>query len=86
MKVKPGLFPFKIVSAEKELPPLGTKVVVYTKEGHHYVAARVEHSKANTLWGLLFRDKVIGVVENVTHWGLLVKKEKSNELESGSKG
>ncbi len=52
-----------------ELPPLLRQVLVFTKNGEKYIAARYQATKDTIKWGLIFQKRIIGAVtDNVGKW------------------
>lgn len=63
-------------SAKTELPPLLRQVLVFTKNGERYIAARYQATKNDTKWGLIFQKRIIGVIiDNVESWSYFYNEE-----------
>jgi hypothetical protein len=72
----------KVFHISERLPSVQTPVMVFTKEGSKYIAARFETENASNnknvnqiKWGLVYNRKIIGEVVAVTHWCQLVRVE-----------
>lgn len=63
-------------SAKTELPPLLRQVLVFTKYGEKYIAARYQANKNETKWGLIFQKRIIGVIiDDVESWSYFYMDE-----------
>lgn len=63
-------------SVKKSLPPLLKPVFVVAGDGTKYIAARFEAAKSTYKWGLLFKGKIIGTIDDVVYWSGLYKEKK----------
>lgn len=70
----------KVFHISERLPPVQTPVMVFTKGGSNYIAARfeIQNASSNTSvnqirWGLVYNRQIIGEVTAVTHWCQFVR-------------